>query len=209
MWAERRWSPSRNQTEEGIAMLVTVKQQAEDNLKAKRLALASLSLHRQKRGPAMAKRGRIGLIALKLESSDGLSLRAFRAIDNGELHHLTLFQCLVAVRLDGRVMNKNIRVARLLNEPIALGVAEPLDLALCYYHGCFSSKSNSSFSAWRSEAMPNPCDRDAAVAETAHARMNGCQDERRQVRPQTYSESVIPWFPEWQYLPLDPHCSGC
>src|SRR5438128_738418 len=106
-------------------------QKGVDNLKAKRLPRSLFSLHSQERGPAMAKRGHIRLIALKLEPSDGLSLRAFRAIDNGELNHLTLFQRLVAVRLDGRVMNKNIRVARLLNKPIALGVAEPLDLALC------------------------------------------------------------------------------
>src|SRR5436853_7211718 len=132
-------------------------QQGVDNLKAKSLPRSLFSLHSQESGPAMAKRGHIRLIALKLEPSDGLSLRAFRAIDNGELNHLTLFQRLVAVRLDGRVMNKNIRVARLLNKPIALGVAEPLDLALCYYHGCFSSKSNSSLSAARSEPIPNPC----------------------------------------------------
>src|SRR3954466_387662 len=112
-----------------------------------------------------------------LEPADSLCLRPLRAIDHGELHNLSLLQRLVAIRLDGRVMNENVWAARLLDKPIALGVAEPFDLALCCDHGCVSSKCDSSYSACNLPSLSG--DRPDAKIERASAQPRPASNRSR------------------------------
>src|SRR5690606_13825348 len=61
-------------------------------------------------------------------------LRAFRTFDNLELHRLSFVQCAKARALDGREMHEHVRAAATLDEAVALGVVEPLDLPADPFH---------------------------------------------------------------------------
>jgi hypothetical protein len=58
-----------------------------------------------------------------------LGLRAFAAFHYFEFHLLALFQGAEALSLDIAVMHEDIGAAFLGNEPVALGITEPLYLA--------------------------------------------------------------------------------
>src|SRR5437867_2877497 len=57
-------------------------------------------------------------------------LRALRPLNHLKLHGLALLKRSVSFFLYRRVMNEDVGATRLLYEPVALCVAEPLDLAL-------------------------------------------------------------------------------
>src|SRR5215216_3772054 len=57
------------------------------------------------------------------------SLRALWTVDDLELDRLTLFQGSEAVATDRGVVHEHVAATLALNEPIAFGVVEPLDLA--------------------------------------------------------------------------------
>src|SRR5262245_37652701 len=56
-------------------------------------------------------------------------LRALGTIDDLELDRLTLFQGPETVSIDRGIMDEDVASSLALNEPVALGVVEPLDLA--------------------------------------------------------------------------------
>src|SRR5687767_5916751 len=60
-------------------------------------------------------------------------LRTLGAIDDLEFDRLTLFQGPEAVATDRGVVHEHVAATLTLNEPVALGVVEPLDLA-CNAH---------------------------------------------------------------------------
>jgi hypothetical protein len=60
-------------------------------------------------------------------------LRALRAVDDFELDRLALFEGAEAIARDSGVVHEHVASAFTLDEPIALGVVEPLDLA-CNTH---------------------------------------------------------------------------
>ena len=99
------------------------------------------------------------VVVLGLANVPGL--RPLRAIDDLELDGLTLLQGPEAVATDGRVVDKHIASTLALNEPVALGVIEPLDLA-CNTHRSSSllaldlsfetQKKTASAASWNSAA---------------------------------------------------------
>src|SRR5438067_10211350 len=56
-------------------------------------------------------------------------LRTLRAVDDLEFDRLTLFQGPEAVATDSGIVHEHVAATFALNETIALGVVEPLDLA--------------------------------------------------------------------------------
>src|SRR5438552_2843035 len=56
-------------------------------------------------------------------------LRTLRAVDDLEFDRLTLFQGPEAVATDSGIVHKHVAATFALNETVALGVVEPLDLA--------------------------------------------------------------------------------
>ena len=89
--------------------------------------------HRSAKQKALLeKQGRLSLCAWVnfLQSLHGFGLRSFRALDYFEFDGLALLERFVAVLFYGRVVDKDIGPTRLLDKSIALGIAEPLDLAL-------------------------------------------------------------------------------
>ena len=68
-----------------------------------------------------------------LRFADVPGLRPLRAIDDLELDRLTLLQGPEAAATDGRVVDEHVASTLALDEPVALGVIEPLDLA-CNTH---------------------------------------------------------------------------
>src|SRR3954453_3975589 len=70
-------------------------------------------------------------------ASDGahrVGLRAFLALGDLELDPLAFFERLVAVGLDGAVVNEDVTAAIHGDEAVALLGVEPLDRALCHNH---------------------------------------------------------------------------
>src|SRR3954453_4809761 len=68
-------------------------------------------------------------------ASDGVhrvGLRAFLALGDLELDPLAFFEALVAVGLDGAVVNEDVTTAVYGDEAVALLGVEPLDRALCH-----------------------------------------------------------------------------
>ena len=57
------------------------------------------------------------------------SLRSFLSFADFELHLITFLKTLVTFRGDGAVVNKNVGTIRTSDEPVALGIVEPLDRA--------------------------------------------------------------------------------
>src|SRR5580765_260879 len=64
-----------------------------------------------------------------LDLGDVAGLRALGAVDDLELHCLALFERTEAVALNGGVVHEDVTASVALDEPVALGVVEPLDLA--------------------------------------------------------------------------------
>src|SRR6266852_1250882 len=56
-------------------------------------------------------------------------LRALRTVDDLELHCLAFLERTEAVALNGRVVHEDVAASVALDEPVTLGVVEPLDLA--------------------------------------------------------------------------------
>jgi len=61
-------------------------------------------------------------------------LRTFLPLNDVELYVIALFQSLVTIQLDCRVVNENIWPVIASDESVALGVVEPLDLAFVLSH---------------------------------------------------------------------------
>ena len=76
------------------------------------------------------KRSVVALLKLgvKLHLDHFFSLRSFRSLRNLEFDFLSLFKGLETITLNCAVVNEDVRRARLLDETIALGIVEPLDL---------------------------------------------------------------------------------
>src|SRR5882672_9551374 len=64
-----------------------------------------------------------------LDLGDVASLRAFWTVNDFELHCLTFLERTETVALDSRVVHEDIAASVALDEPVPLGVVEPLDLA--------------------------------------------------------------------------------
>jgi hypothetical protein len=60
------------------------------------------------------------------EAGDLVSLRALGSLDDVELHLIALFETLVALALDGAVVNEDVGSSVAAEEAIALCVIEPL-----------------------------------------------------------------------------------
>src|SRR5439155_24821875 len=70
---------------------------------------------------------------------DCIRLRAFLPLDDVEFHIIALFQSLVAIQLDCRVVNENIWPVVASDESVAISVFEPLHFAFELSHrGCLS-----------------------------------------------------------------------
>src|SRR5688572_32911636 len=74
-----------------------------------------------------------GRSCVVLGSGNVSGLRALRAVDDLELNRLALFKGAEAVARDGGVVHEHVAPTLTFDEPIALGVVEPLDLA-CNTH---------------------------------------------------------------------------
>jgi hypothetical protein len=68
------------------------------------------------------------------QSDDCIRLRTFLPLDDVELHIIALFQSLVTIQLDCRVVDENIWPVITSDESVALGVVEPLDFAFVLSH---------------------------------------------------------------------------
>ena len=64
------------------------------------------------------------------DGRDVVRLKAFLAFADRKFNELTLFQGTVAFRLDGAVVDENVRRAFTLDKSIAFCVVEPFDFAL-------------------------------------------------------------------------------
>src|SRR5437764_11904307 len=73
-----------------------------------------------------------------LDFGDVAGLRALGAVNDLELHRLTLLERSEAVALNGRVVHEDIAASVALDESVSLRVVEPLDLA-CDAHRSSSS----------------------------------------------------------------------
>ena len=69
-----------------------------------------------------------------LEADHRVSLGTLLALNNVELDLISLFQRLVSVLLNRGVVNEYIRAVVASDEPISLGVVEPLDLPFVLSH---------------------------------------------------------------------------
>src|SRR5687767_12787930 len=67
-----------------------------------------------------------------LDLPDVGCLQTLRAAGHFELNPVTLGEALEAVRLDGGVVDEHVFATLLRDEPVALGVVEPLHLSLCH-----------------------------------------------------------------------------
>jgi len=67
-------------------------------------------------------------------TDNSIRLRTFLTLDNVELHVIALFQSLVTIQLDCRVVNENIWPVITSDESVALGVVEPFHLAFELSH---------------------------------------------------------------------------
>ena len=65
---------------------------------------------------------------------NSVRLRTFLPLDDVEFHVIALFQSLVTIQLDCRVVNENIWPVITSDESVALGVIEPLHLAFELSH---------------------------------------------------------------------------
>jgi hypothetical protein len=68
------------------------------------------------------------------QSDHCIRLRTFLPLDDVELHIIALFQSLVTIQLDCRVVDENIWPVITSDESVALGVVEPLDFAFVLSH---------------------------------------------------------------------------
>ncbi len=72
---------------------------------------------------------RVRLCPERLDFGDVAGLRALGAVNDLELHRLALFERTEAVALNGRVVDEDVTASVAFDEPVTLGVVEPLDLA--------------------------------------------------------------------------------
>ena len=68
------------------------------------------------------------------EAEYSVRLGTFLALDDVELDIIALFQCLVAVQLNCRVVDEHIGAVIATDESVALGVVKPLDFAFVLSH---------------------------------------------------------------------------
>src|ERR1043165_2305082 len=107
-----------------------------------------------------APRAAPGRSCVVLGAGDVSGLRALRAVDDLELNRLALFEGAEAVARDSGVVHEHVASAFTLDEPIALGVVEPLDLA------CNTHRSSLLAKRWR--RRPDvPLDRVQTEASTS------------------------------------------
>ena len=99
------------------------------------------------------RRRRAGRVWVVLRLGDVPCLRTLWTVDDLEFDGLTLFQGPEAVATDRGVMHEHIAATLALNESIALGVVEPLDLA------CNTHRSSSLLAVGPFELPTNPLDR--------------------------------------------------
>src|SRR5882672_10658630 len=71
-----------------------------------------------------------------LDLRDVAGLRAFRTVNDLELYRLAFLERTEPVALNGRVVHEDVTASVALDEPVTLGVVEPLDLA-CNAHRSF------------------------------------------------------------------------
>jgi len=71
-----------------------------------------------------------------LETHDPLGLQAFGTLLYFELHGLPLVEALIAVGLDGRIVDEDVLTGLTLDEPIALCSVKPLYCTLLSSHFC-------------------------------------------------------------------------
>src|SRR5947199_3861857 len=64
-----------------------------------------------------------------LDLGDVAGLRALGAVNDLELHRLAFLERTEAVALNGRVVDEDVAASVTLDDPMPLGVVEPLDLA--------------------------------------------------------------------------------
>jgi hypothetical protein len=69
-----------------------------------------------------------------LQPGNCIRLRTLLPLNDVELHVIALFQCLVTIQLNCRVVDENIRPVITSDESVALGVVEPLDFAFVLSH---------------------------------------------------------------------------
>ncbi len=68
------------------------------------------------------------------ESNDGIRLRALLALHYVELDFIALFERLVSIQLNRRIVDENIWPVFASDESVALGVVKPLDLTFVLSH---------------------------------------------------------------------------
>ena len=68
------------------------------------------------------------------KTDDRIRLGAFLTLDDIELDLIVLFQCFVSIQLNRRVVNEYVGPIFAADEPVALGVIEPLDLTFVLSH---------------------------------------------------------------------------
>src|SRR5436190_18910115 len=84
-----------------------------------------------------------------LDLGDVAGLRALGTVNDLELHRLALLERAEAVALNGRVVHEDVAASVALDEPVAFGVVEPLDLA------CDTHRSSSLLAVTRESVGEN------------------------------------------------------
>src|SRR5882762_9683079 len=82
-----------------------------------------------------------------LDLRDVAGLRTFRTVDDLELYSLAFLERTEPVALNGRVVHENVTASVTLDEPVALGVVEPFDLA------CDTHRSSSLLAVTRARVI--------------------------------------------------------
>src|SRR5918993_2382629 len=67
-----------------------------------------------------------------LDLPDVCGLKTLGAAGHFELNPVTLREALEATRLDGGIVDEHVFATFLRDEPVALGIVEPLHLSLCH-----------------------------------------------------------------------------
>src|SRR5262249_48201855 len=103
-----------------------------------------------------------------LDFGDVAGLRAFGTVYDLEFDRLAFFERAEAVALNRRVVHEDVTASVALDEPITLGVVEPLDLA------CDAHRSSSCLTGPRHHVAPAICRSRSA---------GGTKKDRKLLRP--------------------------
>ena len=133
-------------------------------------------------------------------SDNGIRLRTLLPLDDIELHIIALFQSLITIQLNCRVVDENIRPVITSDESVALGVVEPLDFAFVLSHRVLPFLPLRGLVRWSLGKPAHPIDYDADSLSKVyrHSREDSENDRAGDLHagPETFSQKVLtfPYF---------------